>query len=160
MVHNKDAIGEQVLKLWHRLAPLPGGRWIFSRVLGYIVPYTGTIGASVKELQPGYARIELRDHRKVRNHLNCIHAIALMNLGEVATGLALLTGLNPGVRGIITGLSIDYFKKARGRLVAIAETVHPEVHAELVHEVTAVIIDQSGDVVARCAANWRLGPSS
>jgi len=157
MSQHRDAIGDRVLTLWKRLAPYPGGRWLFSRILGNIAPYTGSIGASVKELRPGYARIELRDRRKVRNHLNSVHAIALMNLGEVATGLALMTGLRPGIRGIITGLSIEYLKKARGRLVAVSETEQPEVREELQHEVIAVIKDQSGDVVARCTANWRLG---
>jgi len=159
MAHNKDPIGQRILKLWQRLSLLPGGDWIFSRILGFIVPYTGTIHAHVKQLQPGYAQIELQDHRKIRNHLNCIHAIALLNLGEATTGLALLTGLNPGIRGIITGLSMQYFKKARGRLVAIAETVQPEINTELEFNVTAEIKDQSGDLVARCTANWRLGPT-
>lgn len=157
MNQHRDAIGERMLKLWQRLAPLPGGRWLFSRVLGYMAPYTGSIGASVKELRPGYARVELRDRRKVHNHLNSIHAIALMNLGEATTGLALMTGLSPGIRGIITELSIQYFKKARGRLIAVAETLQPEVQDDLQYEVMAEIKDQSGDVVARCTANWRLG---
>jgi acyl-coenzyme A thioesterase PaaI-like protein len=157
MNQHKDAIGEWMMKIWQRLAPWPGGRWLFSRLVGYIAPYTGTIGASVKVLRPGYARVELRDRRKVRNHLNSIHAIALMNLGEVTTGLALMTGLKPGIRGIITGLSIEYFKKARGRLVSVAETMQPEIQGDLEHEVIAEIRDQSGDVVARCTARWRLG---
>ena len=71
--------------------------------------------------------------------------------------LALLAGLKPGVRGIITGLSIEYFKKARGRLVSVAETVQPEVTGDIEHEVHADIQDQGGDVVARCTAKWRLG---
>jgi len=149
--------GEQILQRWQRLSALPGGRHLFSFMLGRLAPYTGSIAAQVKVLEPGYAQVELRDRRKVRNHLNCIHAIALMNLGEVTTGLALLSGLRPGVRGIITGLSIEYFKKARGRLVSVAETVQPEVSGELEHEVHADIKDQSGERVARCTAKWRLG---
>lgn len=80
-----------------------------------------------------------------------------MNLGELTTGLALMAGLKPGVRGIITGLSIEYYKKARGRLIAVARTIQPDVLEDLEHEVIADIKDQSGDVVARCTAKWRLG---
>lgn len=154
---HRDAVGDKVLGLWHRLAPLPGGRWMFSRLLGWMAPYTGTINARVQELRPGYARVTLADRRRVRNHLNCIHAIALMNLGEVATGLALMTGLPGNVRGIITNLSMDYHKKARGRLTAEATTRQPAIDADTEHEVIAEIKDESGNVVARCTARWRLG---
>ena len=157
MSRSKADVGDSLLRRWQRLSVLPGGGWLFSFLLGRFAPYTGSIGARVKDIRPGYARVELRDRHRLRNHLNCIHAIALMNLGEVTTGLALLSGLKPGVRGIITGLSIEYFKKARGRLVSVAETVQPEVTGDIEHEVHADIKDQSGEVVARCTAKWRLG---
>lgn len=157
MAQNQPALGERILKIWQRLSPLPGGRHLFSFLLGRFAPYTGSMGVLVKDIRPGYARVELRDRRKLRNHLNSIHAIALMNLGEVTTGLALMSGLKPGIRGIITGLSMEYFKKARGRLSAVAETLQPDVQGDLEHEVIADIKDQSGDVVARCTAKWRLG---
>lgn len=157
MAQDKPALGDRLLRTWQGLSALPGGRHIFSFLLGRLAPYTGSIGALVQDIRPGYAWVELRDRHKLRNHLNCIHAIALMNLGEVTTGLALMTGLKPGVRGIITGLSIEYFKKARGRLVSVAETIQPEVRGDLEHEVIADIKDQGGDLVARCTAKWRLG---
>lgn len=157
MAKETPALGEQMLQRWRRLSGKPGGRWLFSFMLGRFAPYTGSIGALVTELKPGHARVELRDQRRIRNHLNSIHAIALMNLGELTTGLALLSCLKLGVRGIITGLNIEYFKKARGRLIAVAETTQPEVTEDIEHEVHADIRDQAGDVVARCSAKWRLG---
>ncbi|MDH5447119.1 MAG: DUF4442 domain-containing protein, partial [Gammaproteobacteria bacterium] len=133
------------------------GKWLFSFLLARQIPYTGSISARICELAPGRARVKLQDRHKIRNHLNSIHAIALMNLGELTTGLALLTGLKPGVRGIITGLSIEYLKKARGSLIAESSTLQPEVTEDIEHEVIAEIKDLEGDVVARCTAHWRLG---
>jgi acyl-coenzyme A thioesterase PaaI-like protein len=144
---------------WRRLAPLPGGKWLFSRFLGWQVPYTASIGATVTALEPGYARVELPDRRRVRNHLDSIHAVALMNLGEVATGLAMLVGLPPTVRGIVTGLSITFLKKARGRLTAECRCAIPAVTADQQYDATATITNAAGDVVARAAAHWRLGPN-
>lgn len=159
MTKDKAALGPKILQLWQGLSAWPGGKWLFSRMLGWLAPYTGTIGAGIQELRPGYACVALRERRKVRNHLNSVHAIALMNLGEVATGLALMTGLKPGVRGIITGLSMEYFKKARGRLVAVCETTQPHVTSDMEHRVVADIKDEAGELVAQCQATWRLGPT-
>ena len=55
-------------RLWSKTSDWPMGRQIFSKILGQMAPYTGTIGATVLEISDGHAVVELRERRGVRNH--------------------------------------------------------------------------------------------
>ena len=153
-----SAPGERLRASWRRLSKWPGGKTLFSLLIGRMTPYSGTIGARVVELEPGHCRVTLRDRRRVRNHLSSIHAMALANLAEMASGLAVLVGLPAGIQGIVTGFSITYLKKARGLLTAECRVSGLAVTSEQEYEAPVAITDTQGDVVARATARWRLRP--
>ena len=149
----------QVLGLWRRLAPWPGARRLFGWLRGLGIPYRGTIGARIRLLEPGHCVLLLRDRRGLRNHLRSIHAVALTNAGELASGLAMTTALPAGTRAIVTRLATDYVKKARGAIVAecrVADPPRPAVPMEV--QVEATLTDLAGDVVARVQATWLVAP--
>jgi acyl-coenzyme A thioesterase PaaI-like protein len=123
-----------------------------------MVPYSSTIRASVEFLEPGYARLRLRDRRRVRNHLGSVHAVALTNLGELASGLALVTSVPPDVRSIVTRLETRFHHKARGNLVAACRTAPEVIEADTERKVQATIHDTAGVLVAEVWATWRLSP--
>lgn len=150
--------GSVLLRLWRRLRPLPAGTWLFARIFGWLVPYSGSVRPRILVLEPGHAEIEIPDRRANRQHLGSVHAIALMNVAEQASGLALLTGLPEGIRGIVTHVSMEYLRKARGTIRAVCRVALPTVTADTDFEVTADCLDRRGDVVARATVRWRLGP--
>lgn len=143
---------------WLSLTRWPGGRLLFSLALGWMAPYTGSIRPRVVALEPGFARVEMRDRRAVRNPFRSVHAIALMNLAEAASGLAMLSGLPEDARAIITKLSIRYEKKARGRLAAEARVEVPPTRERAEHVFESIVTNAAGEVVARAEATWLVGP--
>ncbi len=148
----------RLLSQWQRLNRLPGGRWLFSRLIGVFVPYSGSIRAQVKELEPGHAVLQLTDRRRVRNHLHSIHAISLANLGELTSGLAMLAALPDSIQAIVVHIEIDYLKKARGLLTARSDTTLPNVSESISHPISAHIFDSSGETVAEIRVTWSLRP--
>jgi len=153
-----DAPGSAVLAHWRQLSGLPGGRWLFSKLLGWKVPYSGSISPSVLELEPGHARVRIIERRALRQHLGSVHAIALMNVAELASGLAMLGALPASMRGIVTKISIVYTKKGRGVLTAESRCEVPPDLAPGEYDFTSEVKDAAGDLVATATVTWTLGP--
>lgn len=147
--------------LWDVLQKVPGGGRVMGRLVGRMAPYSGSIQPEILELRAGYAKVRMKDMPRLRNHLGSVHAIALMNLGEISTGTAVLMSLPEDARAIIVHLGMDYLKKARGPIIAECVVELPEglgtEKQEL--ELTADLTDASGDVVARAQARWLVGPA-
>lgn len=139
---------------WVRLSRLPKGNVVYSRIVGRMVPYTGSIGAEVLELGEGEALVRMSDRRAVRNHLRSIHAVAIANLAEFATGLALNYSTPPKARSILTRLQMDYVKKARGTLTARTRFDLPEWGPKQEIIVRGEVVNPAGDVVATVTATW------
>lgn len=150
---------QRLMRMWKRFGGNAFGRKIFSYVLGRTARYSGSIKAEVLSLKPGRAQITLKDRAAIRNHLNSIHAIALANLGELASGLAMLSAIPANTRAIVVNLEIEYRKKARGRLIAEGKALPPTSITESIESIArAEIKDSEGDIVSLVKVHWRLSP--
>jgi uncharacterized protein (TIGR00369 family) len=107
-----------VKNAWDVLGGNRFGRYLFGYIIGVVVPYSGNIGASILELNEGYARVAVKERRKIRNHLRSIHAIALANLAEYAANIAFAYSIPSTARFIVTHITAEYLKKARGTIIA------------------------------------------
>lgn len=153
-----EAKGNFVRRSWDRLSPLPGGKRIFSRLVGYAAPYTGTIGARVMELRAGYARVELADRRAVRNHLDCVHAIALANLAEITGNVAVAYSLPDDARFIVAGFDIEYRQKARGKITGVSTCPRAFTNERAEYRVEVSLRNEADDEVAHCTLRTLVGP--
>lgn len=140
-------------KWWPLVKNNPMLRFIFSRCIGHLIPYTGSICPHIILLEKGQARVMIKSHRRILNHLGSIHALALANCGEFCTGLALHFSLAPRNRAILTHLNVEYLKKARGAIVASASFVVPS-NVVGAHVIQADLKDAENHLVARVYATW------
>jgi acyl-coenzyme A thioesterase PaaI-like protein len=153
-----DASRNFVREAWDRLHRLPGGKRAFTRMIGVAAPYTGTIGAHVREVREGFARVELPDRPKVRNHLRCIHAIALANLAELTGNVGVAYSLRDDQRFIVAGMSIEYLAKARGTITGESRFDLPAGEGRFEMEVPVELRDADGQTVARATLRTLVGP--
>ena len=144
--------------LWNLLSGMPGGKRVCSRLVGRMAPYTGTIHATITVLRAGYAEVQMTDRRAVRNHLDSVHAIALANLAELAGNIALMYSLPDDARFIVSGMEIEYTKKARGTITAVGEPPIPRSAARAQYDVPVILRDATGEEVARAVLHSLVGP--
>lgn len=156
MAQNNESPGDKILTTWAKLKDKPFGKKLFSRGVGKLAPYTGTIKALVTDLEPGRCHTFLKHRRSNMNHLRSTHAIALINLGEMTSGLAVLSGLGSEIRGILTNLEMEYIKKAKGDLTAQCHCEIPAVKDNLNYVVKTTIKDSSNEIVAVGQFHWLL----
>lgn len=154
---NVNAPGNPVRIWWDRLSGVPGGKRLFSRIVGMTAPYTGSIRARVQHLEFGRAEVVMRDRPGLRNHLHSVHAIALANLAELAGNICLAYTLPDDARFIVAGLTMDYRKKARGPVMGRC-TFQVETSERREYAVPVELLNTEGDIVAVCTLRTLVGP--
>lgn len=157
-IGNLDGSRNVIKLAWDTLSGMPGGKAVFSKLVGRMAPYTGTINATITVLRAGYAEVQMADRRAVRQHLQSVHAIALANLAELAGNIALAYSLPDDARFIVSGMQIEYLKKARGTITAVGESPIPRTSARAQYDVPVTLRDAAGEEVAKVVLHSLVGP--
>ncbi len=145
--------------LYAFLKTLPLGIYTYSGLTGFFAPYSGSVNPIVTRFTMSECEVTMNDHAWLRNPFQSIHALALANLGELSSGMLMVSNIQQhrSVVGIPVRISSQYFKKARGKITAKCKLdsfgalirdkpKETEVHAEL--------LDETMSVVARTTVTW------
>lgn len=148
----------QALKVWKALENKPAGKWTFSKMLCLKAPYFSSISPLFEQLQPGRCMIKMKKQRAVLNHLGTVHAIAMCNMAELAGGTMTDATVPSTHRWIPKGMNVEYLKKAKTDLTAIATPAQTNVvwtdsNEYLVH---VEISDQAQDIVFRAVITMQV----
>ncbi len=147
-IQSKGDAANRTLRVFRRLSRFPFGKLIYSKLINFYAPYTGTIRAEVTDLTLGRCTTVMKDRRSIQNHLHTVHAIALCNLCEMTMGLMVDATISPSLRWIPRGMTVNYIKKARGTLSG-SSWIDPDALVPGNQTVPVEIQDISGDVVVR-----------
>jgi acyl-coenzyme A thioesterase PaaI-like protein len=144
-----------------RVERLPGPIRTFARsfAIGRVIPFVGTAGLCIEQLDRERCTIALRNRRKVQNHIGGVHATATALLAETATGMVVGMHLPDGKLPLLKRLDIQYLKRAQGAVRAEAWLLAEDIarmqgdeRGEVMVPVT--VTDEAGTVTVECAISW------
>lgn len=124
----------QFLAMFNQMGPEA-----FSQGVSQIAPYFSTIDPDVVDLKTGYCSVNLKNQKKVHNHIGTVHAIAMCNAAELAGGMATDVSLPKGYRWIPQGMSVQYLAKAKTDLKVVCDA-------------TDVDFSQAGEIIVHIDA--------
>ena len=152
--------GTSTYGIYQSVANWPFGRFMYTKLVTYFTPYSGSIYAEFVHLEPGKCHMKMADRPWLRNPFNSLHAVALCNLAELAGGMAAKTAIEDvkGAMGIPVTVKMEYFVKARGTVEVKAEMPSkiPETPGMYPMKIKCDIVDGAGKIVASAEMDWSI----
>lgn len=109
-----------VLTSWQRISVNPGGKRIFSRLLGYRSPFSASIQPTVEVLSPGHVEVSIRKRRAVLDHVGNVHSGAMCNMAELTGGLMTEVSIPSTHQWVTRSMTVEYLQEADTDLVAVS----------------------------------------
>lgn len=134
-----------------------------SLALGRVVKFVGTAGLSIEELTPARAVVFIENRARVQNHIGGVHAAAMALVAETATGFVVGMNVPDSAVPVIKSMKIDFVRRAKGSLRAVAELTDEQRARILAEEkgdveVKVTVTDEEGAEPIRCTMLWAWTP--
>lgn len=148
-----------------RTAGLPGAlrRWLLTRMFGRIVPFLGTAGLRFESVAPRRVVVQLKNKRRVQNHIGGVHAAATALLAETASGFVMGMNVPDDKLLLLKSMKLDYLQRASGDLRAEATLSDVQLRALSSDEkgntlVAVSVSDATGAEPVVCEMIWAWVP--
>ena len=111
----------KTLSTYERFKKLPFGKKIFSIIVSRVAPYFSTIDPKIVELVPNQCTCMIKKKKKVFNHIQTVHVIAICNGLEMAMGVMAEASIPKNLRWIPKGMTVNYTAKAGSDIRCVAK---------------------------------------
>ena len=134
-----------------------------SFAVGSQVKFAGTAKVEIIEMTTNRLHARIRNRRRVQNHIGSVHAAAMALLAESVTGLVVGMSVPDDRVPVIKSMKIDYVKRAKGDLEAIATLSAEEVDRISTTQkgevtVPVKVTDENGNEPIHCEMIWAWTP--
>jgi acyl-coenzyme A thioesterase PaaI-like protein len=148
-----------------KVSGMPAGlrNWLITFMFTSQVKFAGTGGCEFEVLEEGRAVLNMKNRRRVQNHIKGVHAAGMALLAETATGACLGMTLPDTHIPLLKSMHVDYLKRAQGALRAEA-TLTPEQRQHILTTekgdmiVPVRVTDEAGNEPIQCQMNWAWVP--
>lgn len=127
-----------------------------------MIPFVGTAGVEILEMSNNKVVAQIKNRRKVRNHIGQVHAAAMMLLGGTVSGLLVGMNVRDESLPLIKEMKTKFVKRSQGSLRATAEITAQSLRLFEVEKgemlIPVLVTDESGESPVVIEALWAWVP--
>lgn len=145
--------------IYNFLANWPLGGYVFDALIGIFAPYSASTTPHVEALSKTTCTVSIEERPWLKNPFNSVHAVALTNIGELSSGLLMMTAMQHSpfkMKGIPTKFEVEFFKKAKGKVYATSTCSLDGVSEDCTIAVNSILNNSKGVELAKMTASWNI----
>lgn len=147
-----------VMSKWQQMHGSALGRWLFTKIVCMRAPYFASISPRFEALDHNSATVYVKKRRRVTNHINTVHAIAMCNACELVAGVGMEANMPKHMRWIPKGMTVSYLAKSTGGVRVQGRFTIPEGNEAVDVPVQCDVVDDAGKLVMTAVVTMYLSP--